>query len=136
MGQSDENESLINPKDFQSTSIQVQFRNANSKTPLKKEANVTLTEWLEKGLVIEVPSRTCATGHSAAITLSAVRGAEKLMVVNMTVKITDVENLPDFRDRVTLSFVQYEEFEWKKLLRLFASRQDEIEDFFKKVRGY
>ncbi len=126
----------INDSDFQSIELICYIRHAHTGTELRDPSRIKVIELGEKEITLEIPPKTFASGHYLVLGISA-RGLppEKTMKPFVTeAKIESVVNL-DGADQLRLSLTQFEPEKWEELKRLFSSRQNEIERFFKNVRG-
>lgn len=141
---------LFNPNDFNSAQLVIVLTNNATRTEIregkcfidgvpskiKEDNSVKFIEFLERGLVIEAPSHTCAMGHQIMldIQLIAPKGTESHHF-HTTTKVKSVEIIEGNRQQIHLSLVQYDEKSWQKLRSFFEVRQNEIEDFFNLVKG-
>jgi hypothetical protein len=95
-----------------------------------------LLEILDRGVVLALPMRSCAHGHNLMIRFHAVTPDKKNFDFLSTAKVEKIEPLNDSQqDRITLSFLQYDESGWEKFCDGFSNRQREIEEFLKAAKG-
>ena len=113
--------------------------NSTTRTEVPKGSGVEIVEFLERGMVLQLPARSCARGHMLVVTVSLKdpkKKAEEDWVFETTAKVEEHRSLEDAVDQVTLALVQYHEKEWFQLQELFSSRQNEIELFLHAARGW
>jgi len=132
-----EADEVFNAADFQSIKLSVQFKNLMTGIDVKNSAEISLMEIGDKALVFEIPARSCNVKHNVMFHIgrSDTKSKKSEPMFSATGKVSDLENLDEGRDRVTVDLVQYEERELADLMALFSSRQEEIENFFAAVRG-
>ena len=147
-----ESEMLINPGDFDSVDLQINFANtttqsqikdgkkyfgigASNKTGGNEVYTVSIIEFLENGLILDVPSKSCITKHSILI---EIYNKNKNPEINFkaTAKVTSIEQLSPENDQVEIVFVQKNESEWEALQSVFNKRQEEIREFLNSVKGF
>jgi hypothetical protein len=121
---------------FQTISVEVALTNTTTNTSVKEPGAMSIVEFGEQSLTLEVPARTCAQGHNLLIEMKIISpGVARVISFSATGKAEDVEKIDD-TERVSIGFVQFDEEEWRHVLLVFSSRQQEIEDFLKSSRGY
>jgi hypothetical protein len=121
---------------FRMISVEVALTNTTTNTSVKQPGAVSIVEFEEQSLTLEVPIRTCAQGHNLLIEMKIVSpGSTEPISFSATAKAEEVEKT-NGTERIHVSFVQFDEEEWKNVLLVFSSRQQEIEDFLKSSRGY
>ncbi len=143
---------LINPSDFKSTKIRISLENTTTHTELRDgrrfytaangkktegedgNAEIIVTEFLENGFALELPSKTCSTGHNVMINIIAA-APTKIVNVSFSAKVTSVEHLDPKRDLVALKLVQFDEVSLSEFEQLFSSRQEEINQFLNSVKN-
>jgi hypothetical protein len=151
-GSNPKDETLINLNDFNSIEIQIQMKNEStqtavgndgriygSKTVKKKEGedlSIRFIEIFEEGLVLEIPSNSCAEGHILNLTINTLRAKPVDIVVEVLGKVTEVEKLENNKDTIRVELTKYGRSRWRAFKQTFSGRQKEIEDFFAAVRGY
>jgi hypothetical protein len=139
----------IRAEDFQSIVLHLSFFNITTKTEVSEgkryigeqlqkadsRMHIDLVEFREHGMVIEVPGRSGAAGHQLHMNIWT-ENAKANINCKFVVTVTAVEKLSPERDQFEVSFNEYDPKVWKELQDLFASRQNEIDDFLKAARGY
>jgi hypothetical protein len=126
---------FIDAEDFRSLELSVKLENSTSHTRLKPGEIARVLEILEEGLVLAVPRRTCAQGHSLAIEIEVRAPGKEPWTFAAALKAEECETVGD-EDRVLAKLANFSQQEWARFNAAFASRQDEIEDFLAAVRGY
>lgn len=96
--------------------------------------NIRIVEFLENGLVLEMPQKACAKGHSLVIHVRVDR-IKGVLKFDTTSKVVEIEKQPSGEELVTTQFVQFKEEEWKMFQELYSGRQNEIFEFFQAVKG-
>lgn len=137
-------------EDFVSIELHLSFVNMTTKTTVQDgkkyigeqlqvsddgRAGITLVEFRESGLVIEVPARSGAVGHQLNLKIWT-EGARPEAQVQCVVTITAVEKLSPLRDQFELEFNEVDSSAWKELQAVFQKRQEEIFEFMKAARGW
>ena len=122
-------EEVFDPKAFDSIETTVDITNGGTGTPFKPDPPAQITELHDVGLIIEAAANGCAEGHHLILKIKS------KVCVTATAKVVRVQHQGPV-DRISLAFVQYDEKEWQEFCESFASRQNEILDFFKAAKGY
>lgn len=146
----EKNELLINPADFETIILKINLINTTThaeirdgkrcydKKPKKNsEENliIVISEFLENGLMMEIPSKMCAQHHSITIEVSTENSDPKISF-SENLKVKSVEKLSQDSDLIEATFVQKNEREWKNLHGIYTKRQEEIRNFFNSVKGF
>lgn len=132
-------EDVFNPKDFESIRLLVYFQNTTTGTKVDDPSKCSLTEIGDKTLVLDLPARSCAKQHNVMVDIYKAdksAASKSVELLKVTGKVFTTDETDDDRARVTVECMQFDEESWIKLTELFSSRQTEIENFFKAVRGY
>ena len=132
----EDDEELINVNDFESIQIQIQLKNLTTKTEPKKGSVVRFIEFLDRGMVLEVPQKNCNKSHHLILDIQARAPGKKDIEFSVTAKVDDLEHLEGGTDQVSMSVIQTDEKSWADFNKLFSNRQEEIEKFLAAVRGY
>lgn len=127
---------LIRVSDFTSTKIEAKLQNNTTGMPIRSEPPTRVLEIQDRGIVFEIPSKSCARGHSLTIEIKATTPDETQYRFTSTARVEELESLKDGTDRVNVVFLQFDEKIWDEFCKSFNSRQDEIERFFRAARGY
>jgi hypothetical protein len=109
--------------------------NTTTKKEIRRGAKLGIIEFLEQGLVVELPSRACDVGHYLTIHLDVVDMREEKTKFITGSKVDATQHLQGDVDQVTLNLIQYDKAAWAKFQSLFGSRQTEIENFLKAAKG-
>jgi len=131
MSDASDNDFVLDPNVFRTFKLALTFKNLVSST----DADPTLLQLIEfsqedKTLSLEVPARACASGHSVLVTIHEVGlAAEPELILSATAKVQSLEKLDDHASKAVLLMVQFEEEDLKKLIGLFAARQESISNF-------
>src|SRR4051794_17868841 len=132
-----DNEPKLPPdSDFQSANLSFAMTNTTTKTSVKKSDTVRLIELMERGMVLEVPPRTCSKGHKLLLVVKVAGLQGKSFAFTTTATVDEIESLPDGVDHIVVTLTQYDEREWIQFQNSFSSRQQDIENFFKAAKGY
>lgn len=143
---------LINPNDFKSTEVKIDLSNTTTGTEIldgykrlgaqgvqgkaeKTTVEIKMTELLDHGFRLEVPAKICSKGHNCLIQVKTLNTTHEISF-EASAKVTSVENVGSGVDEIELKIQQIDEESWKQFKLLFNERQNDIEDFFKSVRGY
>ncbi len=150
---SDSQGPIINPDDFRSIVLLMEFENLTTKVsirdgkryfgtksePLKPEDEIRFIEFLEEdtdqGMVIECPPNAGSSGHQVKIMVqSHFRGNTiKQEVIGM---ITESESLEKTSQRLSIRLTQFDSVAWANLKELFATRQREVLELLQSMRGH
>ena len=133
-----EDDVVFNPEDFQSIRLAVYFKNLTTRTEVKSQSTTPLVEIGDKTLVFELPARSCNAKHNALVEIKKIEAKtnKETSILSVTGKVKSIEELEDSTMKVEFDCIQYDEPSWEKLLSLYSSRQSEITDFLKSIRGY
>ena len=96
---------------------------------------ISISEFLEKGLVLNLPPLTCSQGHQLMLDIHLHDGTEKILIFNTTAKIIEMETSVSEIVRVTVKFVQYDPFIWKKFQRLYLDCQNDLQTLLSSLKG-
>lgn len=128
---------LVRLSDFESIKQEFKVQNTTTKTEVKEVGEIQLIEIVDHGVILQLPRRSCANGHNLMVEMITTVPRKPKHRFAFTAKVEELATIGDSpHDKVTLTFLQFEETEWAGLCRLFASRQDEIMAFLKAARGY
>lgn len=138
---------IINTDDFKSIEVQTVMINETSRTQVMKgsrkygdewiqqaSADVKFLEFLDKGMILEVPHPSCEQGHFLSLEIK-VSGIKNSLHFFVTAKVTDMEHLEENRDRIHVSLLSYDDSFWKAFISIFQKRQQELSDFFFAAKG-
>jgi len=142
---------LFNPSDFQSTRLEIDLSNTTTNTEIKDgkkffkgvhmiapKIEIKITEFVEKGLVMEVPSKTCAQGHNVVVEIRILNpqgNSKAQMAFSFSGKVQNITSLDGETDTAEIRMVQFEEKAWQEFQSLYWGRQDEIDSYFQGMRG-
>lgn len=132
----DEITGLFNEGVFNSIEVIISIMNATTRTEFKKQPVTSLLEITEEGLVLEAPSKCCASKHSLLLTIKGSAPGGESIQFTVTARVNTIESTQDGMERLELSLIQVHEDDWDKFKKLFSARQDEINDFLKASRGF
>ena len=133
---SDEDVFEINPQDFNSAVLVIDFVNNTTTTKTRNEGVIQIIEILDKGFLLELPSKSCSSGHNISLRIEAILPNKEKLIFETTAKVDEHKPLEDHVDQVKVTFMQYNEEQWKKFTAIFSNRQKQIEDFFTAAKGY
>jgi hypothetical protein len=139
---------FIRVEDFNSIRLHLQFKNITTKTELrdgvrfyageKQEAGdsqeIALVEFLDGGLVVEVPPRSGAEGHQISITVLT-EGVDPEIKFVGSGAVEDIAPVESGRERFAILFTEKDDGAWNAILSIYARRQQEIMDFLAAVKG-
>ena len=148
-------EPLINPSDFETIKLKINLINLTTHgeirdgrrsygSEMKKNKNseskndnleVLISEFLPDGLMLEIPTKTCAKNHNIVIEVSTLNAKPEVNFV-ASLRVSELHKLSPHADLVETIFLQKDEQEWVKFQKIFNSRQEEIKKFFNSVRGF
>lgn len=101
----------------------------------KMSPPVQIIEFLGNGMVLEIPSRSCAVGHDLLVTIKT-SGTAQDTEFSSTGKVIECVPLPKDRMQVCLSFLQLDQVSWKRLRDALDQTQRRIDDLLSNMRGY
>lgn len=129
-------EDLIHVEDFNSMEITIEMHNTTTDMPAREAPPIQLIELLERGMTLDVPTRSCAPGHNLMLKFKTLLPNRDPFEFNTTAKVESVRSTPfGGTDQIRISFLQFTEQDWEKFRGKFDSRQKEIEQFLKAARG-
>ena len=123
-------------------SIQIRvasFENRTTRTELRfpprsSELPAHFLCFLEKGMILELPPRTCAKGHKVQTCLLVNHGKKELRF-NVTAQVLDVVSSAGERDSVSIELIGFEKSDWDWIQGIYQTRQAEISTLFLKLKG-
>jgi len=144
---------LINPDDFLSMELCISMRNVTTQTAIKdgkrsygtplksqmrvkeQDLSIRIVELLEVGMVLEVPIRTCAEGHTLELEIR-IEGMNRPATLYTIATVQELGKISDSRDQIAIEFTDFESEDWELIKCIYQERQNEIFNFFNAVRGY
>lgn len=131
----------ISTKTFNRFGHKVLIRNETSQTQFTKFNLVQIKELISNGLVLEMPANVCQRGHNLTLfflspqtielkTKLLPHGPYKDSIFEVVAKVEKVEDISHDEKMVsaTLTFVQYDVREWKKMIEECEATQEKIND--------
>ncbi len=100
----------------------------------KSKLPITISEFLEQGLIVNLPPRTCSQGHQLMLDVHLSEGSKEILVFNTTAKILDIETSDEEAIRVTVKFVQYDPMIWKKFQSIYEDCQIELQHLLVRLK--
>jgi hypothetical protein len=127
---------LIDASDFRSLKLKITLMNTTTDTQAKKsEKQIRLVEVQNRGMTLEIPSRTCNEGHNLIIELVGTTHRKKEFTFSCTAKVENLQPVQEGVDRIDVTFMQFDERAWEDFLYEFTQRQAQIFDFFERAKG-
>ena len=108
--------------------IQIVGLNVTSQVKFKT-GNIHLVQILEQGIWIDIPTRSCAMGHSLSLDIVIEKHS-----INIIGVIEEIDGLSKTRQLVRLQFRQYSLEQWEKFLSFFLNQQLDINAFIRSTR--
>ena len=108
---------------------------SNRDIPCRKEFPITISEFIDKGLILNLPPLTCAQGHQLLLDINLSKEKHEILHFSTTAKIIALEANEHGFNRVSLKFVQYDPLIWKKFLRVFQTCQDELQELLESLKS-
>ncbi len=128
---------LIQSEDFMSARIQIKLRNTTSKTSVSSINNsLQLVEILSSGLALSAPKNVCAIGHILELEFIIINLTNNPFEFAVLGKTISVEHTSDQQDRIEIELTKISNGYWQDFCKLLSNKQDSIDEFFRKVRGY
>ena len=109
------------------------MKNAKNE-PMRR--SIVFSEYSEDGMVLDMPENSCANGHILRLSIKVTGlppGA--LCDFDFDVTVTEVEALPEERQRVQVKLTLENPASWTQFQEIFARRQDEIDKFLHEAKG-
>jgi len=97
-------------------------------------AYVKFLEFIDKGMIIEVPHPSCGKGHTLCLDIQ-VCGIKNEIHFEVTARVMEIENLDEGRDRIKVTLLTYDELFWNAFKSVFQNRQQEVTEFFFAAKG-
>lgn len=92
-------------------------------------------EFSEAGFNVEIPHRSCASGHHLLTTLVVTPEEGEPISFESSSKVIESEALGDDRDYISLELLQYESETWERILEFFTQKQEKLDDLLAIVKG-
>jgi hypothetical protein len=126
-------------EDFKSIVLFIIYKNLA--TNMTYNNGIEMTEFTLDTVTLLLPPKSNNTGQHCLVEIYKKLPNEKSKEnkkpdVHFTGKVLEVEVLETLEIKSKIKLVQYEEKEWLNFLKIYENRQEEIENFFKAVRGY
>ena len=100
-----------------------------------KGSVIRLLELMDRGLTLDVPTKTCAEGHTLALDIKLYESDEVEVHFQCTVRVDEVTREDAGRDKIKTSLAQVDEIAWAKIGKVYAKRQEDIFKFFAAAKG-
>jgi len=122
---------------FQSFKLVLTVKNitSNRDIPGREHFPITVAEFIDKGLILNLPPLTCAQGHQLMLDINLSKEKKEILHFSTTAKIIDLETNEHGFNRVSLKFVQYDPLIWKKFLRIFETCQEELQELLDTLKN-
>lgn len=129
---------FISNKSFSRIGYRVLIRNETSQTQFIKSELILIKELKENGFVLEMPLNVCQRGHNLTVFFLSLDSDAKITLPNsgrlkealfeVVAKVDKREVLKTTPERILVEivFVQYEVFHWKKILKVYHEKQEEM----------
>lgn len=119
-----------------SFNFQIRIQNTTTRAEVPEKPPCKLVQFLEKGLVLEVPIKACSKGHNLIIDVHAKDfGGRPNFKFSATGKVEEHQSFLSDTEQITVTFLQFNEADWKVLTGSVASRQEDIMNFFLAAKG-
>jgi hypothetical protein len=142
---------LIRPEDFRSIRLTISMTNSTTRTQIRngqrffggenqtvdygsEDLTIRLVEFLEKGMVLEVPSKSCSQGHILVLEIQA-EGPGVSDEFKGPVKVHTLDDLPDGKLRVGVDLMKHDPAQWKRFMSIYDRRQEEVTELFEQLKG-
>lgn len=135
MSKSNSNEFIIDPGMFKSVELNFSIENSTTRTTVNHAELIKLIQFLEKGMVLEIPSKSCSKGHNLIIKIN-VLNSNKVQEFDTTAKVVELDTTSKESDTIVVNLTQYDGDTWVQLQSIYSSRQDDIEKFLQAARGW
>ena len=110
------------------------FENRTTRTDLRLPTTATFLCFLENGMILELPPRTCAKGHKVQVALDVKHGKKELHF-KATAKVVEVAQSQGERDSVSIELIGFEHSDWDWMQKIYQERQADVSALFSKLRG-
>lgn len=131
-------------KSFTPVGHKLCIRNETSRVLFTKTEFVSIKELKEDGITLEIPVNICQKGHTLTLFFLSMEFNKKITLPNSgsfkdavfeaIAKVEKIESntLSNEMVFVDLRFSQFDQVSWKKLLKLYSAKQDEINEILTK----
>lgn len=131
-------------KSFTPAGHKLCIRNETSRVLFTKTESVSIKELKEDGITLEIPINICQKGHTLTLFFLSMEFSKKITLPNSgsfkdavfeaIAKVEKIESssLSSEIVFVDLRFSQFDQVSWKKLLKLYSAKQDEINEILTK----
>lgn len=127
-------------KNFTAFGLKLCVRNETSHTLFTKGESIFIRELKEAGLVLEIPGNVCQKGHNLTLFFFTqdfeekislpVSGHYKEALFEVMAKVDKLDINKENKEQVfvELRFTQYDQANWKKIIKLFEKNQEHVTD--------
>lgn len=122
----------------------VLMKNDTSGTKVEELDKITILEFKDNGVILSMPPACCGEKHNLSLcfillplqkVISSFEDARKLNgSFDVTAKVTNIDR-PKIKEEnwtITLSFLQFDNKNWKEILFLYVEQQETINDLKRK----
>lgn len=128
---------FINPNDFESIRVYVKFKNLTTNTEVLEPTRSALVESGPELLVLDLPKASCNAKHNVMVEVYYKESAKAnaKLAFSATGKVRSIQKEEDERLRTEIDLIQFDEEGWKRFMKIFEQRQEDILNFFQQVKG-
>jgi hypothetical protein len=144
---------LFNPSDFKTMIIKINLTNVTTQAEIRdgkrcygkgiskqsdnveNDLEISISEFLENGLILDIPSKTCADNHTIMIEVRS-ENTEPLVNFKATLKVNSIEKISKESDMAEATFIQKDEKEWAVFQSILSRKQEDIRNLFNSIKGY
>ena len=132
-----ETELSFSAHDFSSLEFVISFSNRTSRFDLNgsEGGGCEVREFLDSGMVLEVPRAACAKGHILSFEIAIQNSGTPLKLAGLA-RVTEVETLDGIQQLIRVEFVKISAKAWACFKNAYAARQDQVLELLSKMRGY
>ena len=123
----------LNASDFESLRIQIAAKNFTSGMQIASAELVDFSKEPNVEWTIVVPKNSCAQNHTLQLEFKIAEGKEQFSFSG-TVKVIRIEPDPPV-EYLVVTLVQFEKKDLVRFFGLFESKQESIQNLFKKLKG-
>ena len=124
----------VRESDFESMEFDIRVTSSTSGVVFPESANVKLIQFLDDGLLIQMPTKSCAAGHRLLVDVQGKNSKGELIQLEGTAQVKAIQNLSENADQVTTKMIQFNEEKWKSLIEILSERQKEVTNFLSSAK--
>lgn len=134
----------LHAEDFQQLEYAVFLTNTLTDTKVGEPDRIRIIEFLETGLILQVPQNICSDGHPLSLKIlprstqktlaELIRSKDVHGIMDITGKVRKLEREGKTYDRITVEFYQINLVTWGQFKQTYSERQFKLDALVKSMR--